>query len=418
MATLAQLHETLVTDSSLADRVALVEFDHVTHDSRAVAPGTLFVAVTGDNVDGHRFIRSAVEAGAVAVVGTHSYSQLCAQAAFGETAVPYLQVTDSRQALARTAALLYDFPSHALTVVGVTGTDGKTTTSTILEAILTAATTDESGSAGRVGVITTVGARIRGVEQDTGFHVTTPDAPQVQRFLAQMRDSGCRFAVVESTSHGLAQSRVAAVAFDVAAVTNITHEHLDYHGSREAYLAAKALLFRSLFASPAKPHIPRLAVLNADDPGSSGFLLAVLDREQSRSDVSVLTRTYGLDPRKRPDVAASDIVYGADRTCFTVRWWNGEFSLHSHLVGEYNVYNVLCRGHDRAVVGSDAQGDSTGCIRAPRRSRSDGANRLRSALSRPDRFCPLAGQPGAGIDGSAHRRQPERCRRSYHRNIR
>ena len=147
---------------------------------------------------------------------------------------------------------------------------------------------------GRVGMVTTVGARIQGRESDTGLHVTTPDAPEVQHFLAEMVEAGCRYAVIESTSHGLAQARVAAVDFDVAAVTNITHEHLDFHGTRDAYVAAKALLFRSLYASPPKPGVPRCAVLNADDAGSYGALLAALNEEASIHDYHVPVRSYGI----------------------------------------------------------------------------------------------------------------------------
>ena len=190
--------------------------------------------------------------------------------------VPYVQVADSRKALAVAAAALHDFPSRKLQVLGVTGTDGKTTTCTLLESILAAATSDAGAPDGRVGVVTTVGARIHGRASDTGLHVTTPDAPDVQRFLGEMVEAGCRYAVIESTSHGLAQARVAAVDFDVAAVTNITHEHLDFHGTRDAYVAAKALLFRSLYASPPKPGVPRCAVLNADDGGSYGALIGRL----------------------------------------------------------------------------------------------------------------------------------------------
>ena len=217
----------------------------VTADSRSVTPGTLFVAVKGGRVDGHRFMANAVEQGAAAVVGALNSAELAAQGITLPADVAYVRVDDSRRALAVCSAALYGFPSTALTVIGVTGTDGKTTTCSLIESVLAAATAQDTTGAGRVGMITTVGARIRGQESDTGLHVTTPDAPDVQRFLAQMRDAGCQYAVVESTSHGLNQDRVFAVDFDIAAVTNITHEHLDEHGTRAAYVAAKAKLFRA-----------------------------------------------------------------------------------------------------------------------------------------------------------------------------
>jgi UDP-N-acetylmuramoyl-L-alanyl-D-glutamate--2,6-diaminopimelate ligase len=193
-------------------------------------------------------------------------------------------------------------------------------------------------------MITTVGARIQGHASDTGLHVTTPDAPEVQHFLAQMVEAGCHYAVIESTSHGLAQARVAAVDFDVAAVTNITHEHLDYHGTRDAYVAAKALLFRSLYAAPATPLRPRCAVLNADDAGSYGALLAALNEEASIHDYHVPVRSYGIPGHSgvRLDVAARAVDYAPARTRFALHWWGGVFPIETRLIGEFNVYNILC----------------------------------------------------------------------------
>ena len=219
-------------------------------DSRQVSAGALFVATVGTQHDGHRYVAAAVERGAVAVVGEYEWSQLQQVADVQPASFIYLQVSDSRYALALASAALHAFPARQLAVIGVTGTDGKTTTSSILESILRVATQTPAEPAGTVGVVTTVGARVRGIASETGLHVTTPDAPEVQRFLQQMVAADCRYAVIESTSHGLHQQRVAAVDFDLAVVTNITHEHLDYHGTREADVAAKALLFRALFASP------------------------------------------------------------------------------------------------------------------------------------------------------------------------
>ena len=315
----------------------------VTADSRQVQPGTLFVAVTGGRFDGHRYLPAAIEQGAVALIGTRAPAALHADGVVLSEHAVYIQVGDSRRALALASAALHDFPSRQLAVVGITGTDGKTTTSSIMEAILAAATQSPSAPEGRVGVVTTVGARIRGRESETGLHVTTPDAPEVQAFLRAMVDEGCRYAVIESTSHGLHQQRVAGVDFDVAAVTNITHEHLDYHGSRDAYVAAKALLFRSLYASPAKPGIPRCAVLNADDAGSYAALLAVLHKEATLHGYHVPVRSYGMaGGRAQLDVAVDNVRYEADATRFDVQWWGGSFAVVSPLIGEFNVYNVAC----------------------------------------------------------------------------
>jgi UDP-N-acetylmuramoyl-L-alanyl-D-glutamate--2,6-diaminopimelate ligase len=330
---------------------ATVLIGDVCFDSRKVTPTTLFVAWLGRNADTHRYIPQALANGAAALIGTKSVAELAAAGLQLPATVPYIQVGDSRRALAICAAALHDFPSRALTVIGVTGTDGKTTTCALLEAILTAHTTTPAIPDGQVGVITTVGARIRGLESDTGFHVTTPDAPDVQRFLAQMRAAACTHAIVETTSHGLAQARVAAVDYDIAAVTNITHEHLDEHGTRDAYVAAKALLFRALYSAPPKAGVPRCAVLNADDigaeTGSFAALRRVLAEEAARHAQPVPIRTYGLadfvrDEPQLPDLYASDLDYAPASTRLSVHWWGGAFPLTTALIGDFNVYNVLC----------------------------------------------------------------------------
>src|SRR6185369_6496002 len=157
--------------------------------------------------------------------------------------LPYITTPDSRAALAWLAAAWNAFPARRLIMLGVTGTDGKTTTSSLIHSILTAAGL-------RAGLISTVNAVIGDETLDTGFHVTTPDAPEVQAYLARMVAAGLTHCVLEVTSHGLAQHRVTACDFDVALITNITHEHLDYHRSFDNYRAAKGRLFTMLAASP------------------------------------------------------------------------------------------------------------------------------------------------------------------------
>ncbi len=286
-------------------------------DSRQVQPGYLFVALTGGSVDGHRFIPAAVAQGAVAVVGQ--------QPAEGfSLPVPYIQVDDTRRALAYCSAAFYDFPARKLTIIGVTGTDGKTTTSNLLYTIL-----KHAGK--RVGIISTVSAVIGDEVIDTGFHVTTPEAPDVQHYLAQMAAAGLTYVVLEATSHGLAQERVTACEFDIGVVTNITHEHLDYHGSYEAYRVAKARLFQHLLETVEKPQgNPRLAVLNYDDQ-SFGFL----------SDFTQTNKlSYGLDPHAL--VHAVDVRYSPAGMQFTALFPDGQQAeVHSHLVGKYNVSNIL-----------------------------------------------------------------------------
>jgi len=288
-------------------------------DSRQVQPGDLFVALSGEATDGHRYIPAAIRAGACAVVGTQPLTGL---------EVPYIQVGDSREALAKLAAAFYGYPARQLVMIGVTGTDGKTTTSNLLFHILQAAGL-------RAGLISTVNALIGEQVFDTGFHVTTPEAPSVQAYLAQMVRAGLTHVVLETTSHGLAQRRVAACEFDMAVVTNITHEHLDYHGSFEAYRAAKGLLFEGLSATKPKPFTPpRGAVLNRDD--------------QSFEYLSSITKvpwlSYGLS--ETAGVQAQDIEIAFSGLSFTALGRDlaaGQFCLpvRSSLLGEYNVYNCL-----------------------------------------------------------------------------
>lgn len=360
MPSLEMLLPLLTTAHVAQGNPAAIEFSSVTSDSRAVIAGALFVAVEGYTVDGHRFIPAALEKGAVAIIGTQPLATLADKGVALPSHFPYIVVKNSRFALAEASAALHDFPSRQLVVIGVTGTDGKTTTSTLLESITNAATRNSPVEKGDVGVITTVAARIRGVESETGFHVTTPDATEVQRYLAEMVSAHCHYAIVESTSFGLDQERVAAVDFDIAAVTNITHEHLDIHGTREAYVQAKAKLFRALYTRSSKREVPRCAVLNGDDEGSYGALCAALDEESARHGFAVPRRTYGVRQSVREarnalhsgplDVVATDIFYSPQETRFRLLWRTNdaresssdEFEIVTPLIGDFNVYNISC----------------------------------------------------------------------------
>ncbi|MGE5250763.1 MAG: UDP-N-acetylmuramoyl-L-alanyl-D-glutamate--2,6-diaminopimelate ligase, partial [Bacteroidota bacterium] len=283
-------------------------------DSRAVRPGDLFVALRGGSADGHTFIPKAIQNGAAAVVGDEPV---------GELPVPYVRLEDSRRALTWLAAAFHDWPGRKLSVTGITGTDGKTTTANLLYQILLAAGL-------KAGMVSTVNAVIGDDVLDTGFHVTTPDAHDVQRYLARMVASGLTHAVLETTSHGWAQHRVDASEFDVGVVTNVTHEHLDEHGSYENYLRAKGRLFESLeWTSPKPGGNPRLGVLNRDD-GSFEALHHIL---------RVNEKTYGLGPAA--DVRASEIQQGARGISFTGSSSDFRIAISSRLVGAYNVSNCL-----------------------------------------------------------------------------
>lgn len=307
--------------------------NRVVSDSRQVTPGALFVAYRGIGTDAHRYIPDALSRGAVAVVG-----ELPAPADRG--IATYVQVADGRAALGWLCAAWEGHPSRTMTLVGVTGTDGKTTTTNLLYAILAAA-------GRRAALISTVNAVIGQVTYDTGLHTTTPDAADVQRYLGQMRDAGTEVGVLEVTSHGLAQHRVTGCLFDVAVVTNITHEHLDFHGSYAAYRDAKAMLFRSLLDQPprlaAKPGVirpPKSAVLNRDD--ASFAYLAALPAER--------TFTYGRDAAAGPGthLTAHDVAFLPAGLAFTIRISGetpgdalAEFAIRSPLVGGFNVSNIL-----------------------------------------------------------------------------
>ncbi len=299
-----------------------VSYNDVTFDSRKVRPGSIYVAFPGITHDGHEYIASAVQNGASAVIGSRSIPM--------RLPVPYIRVEDSREAMAWAVAALYGFPSESMTVIGVTGTDGKTTTSIYLYNILRAAGL-------HTGLISTVSAIIDDEELDTGFHVTTPESPDIQRYLSMMRDHGVTHVIIESTSHGLAQKRVSAIDFDIAVVTNITHEHLDFHNSRQAYFEAKGLLFQKLGENQDRK-TPPLAVLNYDDPDSYRFLDNLIsvrkvaysangDKEHASATIQKINSTpSGIKAIAR----FTDLPEGPIET-----------EVHTSLLGNYNGANFL-----------------------------------------------------------------------------
>jgi len=283
-------------------------------DSREVRPGELFVALRGGSVDGHDFIADAISRGAAVVAG---------EIEPGLVRAPYVQLRNSREALSWIAAAFHGWPACQLRVIGVTGTDGKTTTANLIYRILL-----EAGL--KAGLISTVNAVIGDRQLDTGFHVTTPDAHDVQRYLADMVEAGLTNVVLETTSHGWAQHRVDACEFDVGVVTNITHEHLDEHGSYENYRAAKARLFASLGSTREKPQgNPRLAVLNRDDRS-----FEYLDRI-----VAVNRVSYGMCDNA--DVRAVQIGEYARGVDFVAEGRGFRVGVSSSLIGLYNVSNCL-----------------------------------------------------------------------------
>jgi UDP-N-acetylmuramoyl-L-alanyl-D-glutamate--2,6-diaminopimelate ligase len=285
-------------------------------DSRAVKPGHLFVALKGGSADGHDYIPRAIDNGAVAIVGEREVGRIANP--------PYIRLDNPRRALTWIAAAFYNWPGRKLTVIGVTGTDGKTTTTNLIYQILRAAQI-------KAGMISTVNAVIGDEVLDTGFHVTTPDAHDVQRYLARMVEAGLTHVVLETTSHGWSQYRVDACEFDIGVVTNITHEHLDEHGSYENYRTAKARLFSSLEITSEKPQgNPRLGVINRDDLKSFEFLNDL---------IRVRKLNYGTSAES--DVRAVDVDYRPSGTHFTAQSRDFRVAVSSQLVGTYNVSNCL-----------------------------------------------------------------------------
>jgi UDP-N-acetylmuramoyl-L-alanyl-D-glutamate--2,6-diaminopimelate ligase len=327
------------------------EITLITSDSRQAAPGALFVAYRGVGTDGHNYLADAVSRGAAAVaVEAHA-------GPVRSDVVPTIVVEDGRAALAHLHAAWFGYPSRSVTVVGVTGTDGKTTTCNLIYSILKAARV-------HAGMITTVNAVIGDESYDTGLHTTTPDAVDVQRYLAQMRDAGTEIAVLETTSHGLAQHRVTGVEFDVAVVTNITHEHLDFHESYESYRDAKAMLFRSLMDAPERKRQIKTAVLNADD--SSYEYLTQIPAEHyvaytAGKDAIALpatgapvTQLHASGVRQGPAGMSFAVTVSADHAQMA------ELHLTTRLVGAFNVSNLLAATGAALALGMSAEAIQTG----------------------------------------------------------
>jgi UDP-N-acetylmuramoyl-L-alanyl-D-glutamate--2,6-diaminopimelate ligase len=312
-----------VLSKAMPDGQVDVEITCLTVDSRQVQPGSCFVAIRGSTLDGHDFIPDAIERGAAAIVAEEPQADL---------STPTIHANDTRLAWAQLAAAWHDYPARSLVMIGVTGTDGKSTTCNLLFQILREADTP-------TGMITTVNAVMGDEVSDTGLHVTTPDAFEVQSYLRRMVAAGMSHCILETTSHGLAQHRVSACDFDLAVVTNITHEHLDYHGSSEAYRQAKASLFSGLSESHPKQHgIQRMGVLNRDD--SSYALLGKITR--------VPKVTYAVE--QEAEVRGEAIESSAEGLKLTIRMDEVPQTVKSPLIGRYNVYNILA-AFTAAVLG-------------------------------------------------------------------
>ena len=296
---LKELLEGLTILSGTADLD--LEIPDVSYDSRTVTPGGLFVAMTGFAADGHDFIGRAMERGAAAV--------LCQKRPEGN--VPCVRVADSRRALAVVGANFFGHPAKDMTMVGITGTNGKTSSTYLLKAIL------EQAAGARVGLIGTnqnmIGQEALPTER------TTPESFEVQRLFARMRDAGCTHVVMEVSSHALSLDRVYGVNYKVGVFTNLTQDHLDFHGTMENYCDAKSILFQNCGTG----------VVNADDPWTPSLT----------KDATCRLFTYA--EKAKADLRAEDVSLGPDHVAFTAVTNDQRVPVRVNIPGAFMVYNTL-----------------------------------------------------------------------------
>lgn len=301
----------------------------VEYDSRRVKPGCVFVAMRGETSDGNRFIDQAVQAGAVAIVTDSSAEK-------PREGVAWAVVPHGRRALARVSENFYKRPAERIAVTGITGTNGKSTTAFLMEAIL--------GAAGRKSaLIGTIEYHIAG--RIAAAPHTTPEALELARIFHEALGQGATDAVMEVSSHALAQQRVYGVPFDVAVFTNLTRDHLDYHKTMDEYFAAKKVLFEGCGTDP-----PRAVVTNLDD--EYGAKLADFSRKRSS-----VVLTYGWD---RGDFHAEKADIAPRGTRFDMITPMGKLAVFSPLIGRVNVYNILAAAAASFARGCDAHAITTG----------------------------------------------------------
>jgi UDP-N-acetylmuramoyl-L-alanyl-D-glutamate--2,6-diaminopimelate ligase len=291
-------------------------------DSRRVVPGNLFFALPGLRSDGLSFVDEAVSRGAAAIIAQKIPVHPPAK-------VTFIQVADARAMLARVAQRYFKFPDRQLAVTGVTGTNGKTTVTHLIRHFL--------NGTEKVGLLGTISYDL-GSRSVPSFR-TTPESLDIFGMLGQMRDAGCKNAVMEVSSHGIAQQRVLGIEFAAAVFTNLTRDHLDFHKTLESYFEVKARLFNT-------PPVPRVAVVNLDDP--YGEELAVKIAAEAPSSRLV---TFGENPKA--EVRAENVVLNFRDTEFRLAWAGGSVPVQSPLIGRYNVSNLLAAAATAIALGRD-----------------------------------------------------------------
>lgn len=287
-----------------------IDIKAIEMDSREVKPGSLFVCLTGFNTDGHLYAEEAVRRGAAAILAEKPLS----------VSVPVILVPDTYRALAYIAAHFYHYPANRLRLIGVTGTNGKTTVTYMIEKILA----DCGYKTGRIGTINMkIGEHVYAVKN------TTPESLHLQKAFHAMIKDNCSHAVMEVSSHALALGRVRGLAFDVAVFTNLTQDHLDFHQTMDAYKMAKGLLFAQLGSGIDPAHF-KYAVLNADDPAYKDF--ATMTAAQ--------VLTYGINNEKA-DLKAFNLELTVQGVRFSLKYLNQVMEINLPLVGLFNVYNAM-----------------------------------------------------------------------------
>ncbi len=298
-----KLHDILAGIEILSAAVSMdLEILGLAYDSRAVKPGYMFVAITGYAVDGHSFIPMAIDKGAAVI--------LCECVPEGD--IPYVQVKNTRLALALASANFFGRPAEKMRFIGVTGTNGKTTTTYLLKTVL------EKTLGAKVGLVGTIQNMIG--DQVIETEHTTPESYELQKLFSEMAQAGCTHVVMEVSSHALALNRVAGVHFDVAIFTNLTQDHLDFHKTMEEYREAKAMLFRMC----------DVGVYNIDDAAS----------EKIMSEATCRAFTYGQ--HHTADLMAEHVVLNSDCVEFDAKYGSEIVPVHLGIPGGFTVYNALC----------------------------------------------------------------------------
>ena len=284
---------------------------HITADSRTVQEGSLFICLVGATVDAHNFVDKAVEDGAVAIIASKPVTV--------PEHVAVLYVEDTRQALQDAVPFFYDYPASKMRMIGVTGTNGKTTTTHIIGHML-------RSQGHTVGIIGTVHILIN--DQSYPIHNTTPDVADLQQILQQMVDAGVTHCIMEVSSHALALGRTAGVEYDTAVFTNLTQDHLDFHKTFENYLAAKAKLFKQVSDSYQVKE-GKGAVINIDDAYGQAIV-----------DVTTAPMiTYSTEDKGTMN--ASDLAITAKSSQFTLSYEGNTYPISTKIAGMFNVYNTL-----------------------------------------------------------------------------